>query len=232
MAFEFSRRELMRISMASAFGVSFSQWLPRLARAAAAEQTGRSCILLWMGGGPSQTDTFDLKPDHKNGGEFKEIETAEMGGASYQMYVIKILDNGLTYKVPVNNTGANGIREVIPIEAVDKVYEVLRDRDTPADKQTWNRRYREYMNKIKTGDPLEVAKVLRDLALMKLEKSLSFGEKKMYDQARTLLVQELSVAKTTNETAIEQELEDLFEEDRKIAEAEAARAKANKKKKK
>ena len=51
---------------------------------------------------------------------------------------------------------------VAPIAAVDKVYDVLRDRDTPADKQTWNRRYREYMNKIKTGDPLEVAAVLRE----------------------------------------------------------------------
>src|SRR5688500_15858419 len=111
-------------------------------------------------------------------GIIKEIERLEMGGSAYEVYVIKILDNGLTYKVPVNNTGANGIREVIPMEAVEKVYEVLRDRDTPADKQTWNRRYREYMNKIKTGDPLEVAAVLRDLARLKAEKTLSFGERK------------------------------------------------------
>lgn len=143
-------------------------------------------------------------------GIIKEIERLEMGGSAYEVYVIKILDNGLTYKVPVNNTGANGIREVIPMEAVEKVYEVLRDRDTPADKQTWNRRYREYMNKIKTGDPLEVAAVLRDLARLKAEKTLSFGERKMYDQAHSLIVQELAVAKDVDEGLVKDEIEKLF----------------------
>ena len=164
-------------------------------------------------------------------GTISDIETVEFDGIQQTFYVLKIAENGMTIRVPVGNVEAIGMRNVIAVEHVDKVYDILRDRDVPADNQTWNRRYREYMNKIKTGDPIEVAKVLRDLALMKLEKSLSFGEKKMYDQARTLLVQELSVAKTTDEPTIEQELEDLFEEDRKIAAAEAERAKANKKKK-
>ncbi|MEZ4319376.1 MAG: CarD family transcriptional regulator [Myxococcota bacterium] len=143
-------------------------------------------------------------------GIVKEIVDLEMGGDTYSVYVIKILDNGLTYKVPVNNTGANGIREVIPMDAVEKVYEVLRDRKTPADKQTWNRRYREYMNKIKTGDPLEVAAVLRDLARLKSEKTLSFGERKMYDQAHSLIVQEVAVAKDVDEQVIKDEIEEIF----------------------
>lgn len=143
-------------------------------------------------------------------GIVKEIVDLEMGDATYQVYVIKILDNGLTYKVPVNNTGANGIREVVPFEAVEKIYEVLRDRKTPADKQTWNRRYREYMNKIKTGDPLEVAAVLRDLARLKAEKTLSFGERKMYDQAHSLIVQEVAVAKDVDEQVIKDEIEEIF----------------------
>jgi hypothetical protein len=69
------------MSMASALGVSFSGWLPRLAQAAAESPAarGKSCILLWMSGGPSQTDTFDLKPGHANGGPFKEIATAAPG---------------------------------------------------------------------------------------------------------------------------------------------------------
>jgi hypothetical protein len=77
----FSRRDVLRLSMASALGVSFSGWLPRLARAAAESPAarGKSCILLWMSGGPSQTDTFDLKPAHANGGPFKERETAAPG---------------------------------------------------------------------------------------------------------------------------------------------------------
>lgn len=143
-------------------------------------------------------------------GIVKEIQSIDMGGQTYKMYVIKILDNGLTYSVPVDAIGANGIREVIPPDAVEKVYEVLRDKDTPADKQTWNRRYREYMNKIKTGDPLEVAAVLRELARLKAEKTLSFGERKMYDQAHGLIVQELAVARDVDEQVIRDEIEAIF----------------------
>ncbi len=144
-------------------------------------------------------------------GIVKDITSVDVDGQSYEMYIIKILDNGLTYSVPVDNLGANGIREVIPQEAVEKVYEVLRDRDTPADKQTWNRRYREYMNKIKTGDPLEVAAVLRDLARLKSEKTLSFGERKMYDQAHSLIVQEVAVARDVDEQVIKDEIEAIFQ---------------------
>ena len=77
--FDYTRRDLMRLSLASALGVSFSGWLPQLARAAAARKTGRACILLWMNGGPSQTDTFDPKPAHDNGGPVETIETAVPG---------------------------------------------------------------------------------------------------------------------------------------------------------
>tara|TARA_Y100000589_G_scaffold293877_1_gene299152 strand:+ start:697 stop:1185 length:489 start_codon:yes stop_codon:yes gene_type:complete len=144
-------------------------------------------------------------------GIIKEIQTLSMDEIGDQDYfVIKILYNGLTYKVPVNNTEANGIREVIPSTAVEKVYDVLRDRETPTDKQTWNRRYREYMNKIKTGDPLEVAAVLRDLALLKSEKALSFGERKMYDQAHSLIVQEVAVSRDVDEKVINKEIDDIF----------------------
>jgi CarD family transcriptional regulator len=80
----------------------------------------------------------------------------------------------------------------------------------PTDNQTWNRRYREYMNKIQTGDPIEVAKVLRDLALLKADKNLSFGEKKMFDQARSLLVQEIAVAKDSDEATVESEIDEIF----------------------
>ena len=77
---DFTRRDFIRLSWASAYGVTFSNWLPTLARAAAAsERKHKACILLWMAGGPSQTDTFDLKPDHANGGPSKPIQTAVPG---------------------------------------------------------------------------------------------------------------------------------------------------------
>lgn len=76
---DLSRRDLLKISLASAFGVSYSGWLPKLAQAAAEQNKPKACIVLWMTGGPTQTDTFDLKPEHENGGPFKQIETTVPG---------------------------------------------------------------------------------------------------------------------------------------------------------
>ncbi len=99
--FDFSRRDFVRLSLASAFGVSYSGWLPKLAHAAEAAEKGRhkSFILLWMAGGPTQTDTFDLKIGNPNGGPSKAIETAVPGiqisehlpGVSKQMKDLAII---------------------------------------------------------------------------------------------------------------------------------------------
>src|SRR5690349_10410139 len=75
-----SRRDWLRLTSLGAVGVSMSGWLEALAQDAAKDpQRKRACILLWMSGGPSQMDTFDLKPGHANGGEFKEIATNAPG---------------------------------------------------------------------------------------------------------------------------------------------------------
>lgn len=143
-------------------------------------------------------------------GIIRDVISVEVDGLKAIFYVLKILDNGITIKVPVNNARAIGMRPVILPEHVDKVREILQDRNVPTDNQTWNRRYREYMSKIKTGDPIEVAKVLRDLALLKSEKALSFGERKMFDQARRLLVQEIAVARDSDEKIVGEEIDGLF----------------------
>lgn len=75
---DFSRRDLLRMCLASALGAASCPWLPRLA-AAAGKKPAKACIVLWMSGGPSQTDTWDLKPGHKNGGPYKEIATPVAG---------------------------------------------------------------------------------------------------------------------------------------------------------
>lgn len=75
-----SRRDWLQLSAAGAFGISMSGWLESLAADTAQDPARkRSIILLWMSGGPSQLDTFDMKPGHDNGGEYKEIETAAPG---------------------------------------------------------------------------------------------------------------------------------------------------------
>jgi CarD family transcriptional regulator len=90
------------------------------------------------------------------------------------------------------------------------VYGILKQKDISVDSATWNRRYREYMEKIKTGSVFEIAEVLRDLYLLKFDKDLSFGERKMLDTARNLLIKELSLAKGVNEDEIEGDLKTIF----------------------
>jgi CarD family transcriptional regulator len=78
------------------------------------------------------------------------------------------------------------------------------------DKQTWNKRYREYLEKIKTGSVFEIASVLRDLFILKSDKNLSFGERKMMDTAKNLLVKEISVASNAQEAKVERDLQMIF----------------------
>ena len=90
------------------------------------------------------------------------------------------------------------------------VYEILKERNVKIDQTTWNRRYREYMEKIKTGSIFEIAEVLRNLFLLRHSKDLSFGERKMLDQAKHLLVKEISLAKAAKEEMVEQEIQSIF----------------------
>jgi CarD family transcriptional regulator len=103
-----------------------------------------------------------------------------------------------------------GLREIIGQQEVPKLYSILKKRDIAIDNQTWNRRYREYTDKIKTGSVFEVAEVYRDLLMLKVEKELSFGERKMLDTARNLLVKEISLAKKVEEEQVEQDLDRIF----------------------
>jgi len=124
---------------------------------------------------------------------------------------MKVIENGMTIMIPTNNVESVGLRDVINKKEVPKVYAVMQSRkEGIADNQTWNRRYREYMDKIKTGSLYDVAEVFRDLFLLKLNKDLSFGERKLYDTAQILLVRELSTAKKTDEDSILSEIESLF----------------------
>jgi CarD family transcriptional regulator len=123
---------------------------------------------------------------------------------------MRILENDMIIMIPIKNVNNVGLREIIGRKEVPKLYSILRKRDVMIENQTWNRRYREYMEKIKTGSVYEVAEVYRDLLMLKSEKDLSFGERKMLDTARTLLVKEISLAKKVAEAQIERDLEKIF----------------------
>ena len=143
-------------------------------------------------------------------GLIEKIETQEISGCRQDFYVMRILDNGMIIMIPTNNVENVGLREIIEHAEVATLYSILKKRDVPIDNQTWNRRYREYMDKIKTGSVFEVAEVYRDLLILKVEKDLSFGERKMLDTARNLLVKEISLAKKVGEEQVEKELDKIF----------------------
>lgn len=143
-------------------------------------------------------------------GIIETIESQEISGCRQDFYHIRILDNNMKILVPTQNVDNVGLREIIGKKEVPKLYSILKKRDCVLDNQTWNRRYREYMDKIKTGSAFEVAEVYRDLLMLKEEKDLSFGERKMLDTARSLLVKEISLAKKVEEKQIEDDLDKMF----------------------
>jgi CarD family transcriptional regulator len=144
-------------------------------------------------------------------GRIEAIETKVVNGEEHDFYIMKIIENAMVIMIPTWNVEAVGLRDVIQKKDIPKILDVMRSRqEQPMDNQTWNRRYREYMDKIKTGSLFDVAEVYRDLALLKLTKDLSFGERKLYDTAQILLVKELSTAKNTSEETIISEIESFF----------------------
>lgn len=143
-------------------------------------------------------------------GIIEKIETQEISGCTQDFYVMRILDNNMIIMIPTNNVDNVGLREIIAKTELPKLFAILEKRDVTLDNQTWNRRYRDYMDKIKTGSVFEVAEVYRDLLLLRLNKELSFGERKMLDTARTLLVKEISLAKEIKESQVEKDLDKMF----------------------
>jgi CarD family transcriptional regulator len=143
-------------------------------------------------------------------GVIEAIESKQILGKEHMFFMLKIIENGMTIMIPKDNVKAVGLREVIRKLEVHKVIHILKDRDVTVDTQTWNRRYREYMEKINTGSIFEIAEVLRDLHLLKHEKELSFGERKIMDTAKNLLVKELAIARDVKETDILREIKTIF----------------------
>jgi CarD family transcriptional regulator len=138
------------------------------------------------------------------------IDEKEISGKIHRFYCLRILDSDMRILVPVDKAEQVGLREVVQEDQIQEVYDILREKEVHIDKQTWNRRYRGFMEKIKTGSLFEVAEVFRDLYRLKNQKTLSFGERRMLDTAKSLIVKELSVAKGTTEVKVERELEKIF----------------------
>ncbi len=143
-------------------------------------------------------------------GVIDSIESRDISGMKQEFYILKILDSNMTIMIPLQNVGSVGLRQVIDEGEIPKVFDILRAKGGVAENQNWNRRYREYMDKIKTGSVFDLAEVLRDLCTLREDKELSFGERKMLDTARNLLVKEISIAKQMDKSQVERDILGIF----------------------
>lgn len=137
-----------------------------------------------------------------------DIEQRELGQEKKEFYILNVISNGMTVMVPTDSE--SGIRELVSDDEIGEVFNLLGDHDIKIDNSTWNRRYREYMIKIKTGSLREIAEVLRALFLLKEKKTLSFGEKRMLDNCKSLLAQEISLSGGLEKKEVENQIESCF----------------------
>ena len=143
-------------------------------------------------------------------GEVVDIEQRELGGRPATCFVLKIIDTGLKVMVPTDAAERVGLRAVMKKREADKIIDILKAPEVAVDVQPWNRRFRAYTEMLKSGLPAEIAKVLRDMYRLKFDKDLSFGERRLLDQARSLLIQELALAKKVSRASIETQIQEIF----------------------
>lgn len=144
-------------------------------------------------------------------GVINSIEQLELGGTKGAFYKLQIIDSGLRLLVPVNAAGQAGLRPIMSSREAEKVLDTLRAREVAVDVQPWSRRFRLYTEMVKSGLAIEIAKVLRDISRLRSDKELSFGERRLLDQARGLLLRELALAKSVSEDEMSAKLAKMFE---------------------
>lgn len=141
----------------------------------------------------------------------KRIDEREINGKKRSFYVLQIIENQMTVMIPTDTAEMAGLRPIISDHETQKVFSILKRKDVRIDPTTWNRRYREFSDKIKTGSTFEIAEVLRDLYLLRHQKDLSFGERKMLDQAKAFLTKEISIAQQSQASQIEKQIQEIFQ---------------------
>lgn len=124
----------------------------------------------------------------------EKMKTSETS-ASTPFYTIRIDESGMTIRVPASRAQQIGIRSVIKEGDVRKVLRLLAVKDKVANGMNWHKRQKSYIDRIKSGSVFELAEILRELTIIQAKKELSFGEQRMYDNVRQLMVMEIAEAK-------------------------------------
>ena len=134
-------------------------------------------------------------------GVIDAIEEKDILGEKQSYYILK-MPGEVKVMVPTNKAEEIGVRSVIDKASADKVFSILEEDKTEMS-MNWNKRYRDNMDKMKSGDIYEVADVVRNLSFKQKEKGLSTGEKKMLSNAKQILVSELVLAENSSQDEVE-----------------------------
>lgn len=142
-------------------------------------------------------------------GVISGIESKEVAGTKMDFYVVQIISSGARLMVPTTATSRIGLRSLSDEGALRNVYSILRN-PRRVSQRAWNRRFREFNDKLRTGSISDVAEVVRDLSSLKQDKPLSFGEKNMLEKALGMVVSEISAAEARNEGEVADEVNKLL----------------------
>lgn len=145
-------------------------------------------------------------------GSIERIESQEIGGVAADFYVVRIFSSNVTLLVPVANAHNVGLRYPVDKETAEAIFADLQDHSkfTGYTGQNWNRRYREYSEKLKSSSLADVAFVLKELLLIGRNKDLSFGERRLLEQASALVVGEMAHALERDDATVREELTQIF----------------------
>lgn len=142
-------------------------------------------------------------------GVIDSIEEKKINGCTRQYYILKMPSGGMVVMIPMENCAAIGVRPILGFDEAETLMETIPGIETDMT-TNWNRRYRENMQKIKSGDLLEVARVVKGLMIRDSEKGLSTGERKMLHSAKQILVSEIALSQDKSSEEVETRINAAF----------------------
>lgn len=157
-----------------------------------------------------ETNSLIVHPQH-GVGRIKAFEERSFGSTSVLVYVIEIIGSGLTVMVPEGRASEIGLRRIMNEANADEIFREMSKHEMAVQGSSWNRRFRTYNEMLASGASLDIARVLRDMHRLKSDKRLSFGEQRLFDVSRNLLLQELALAKSETPEIMAIFIDKIFE---------------------
>jgi CarD family transcriptional regulator len=147
---------------------------------------------------------------HHGAATVESLQDREMEGSTRKYYILRLSYGDLTLMVPMDGADEVGLRGVVPKDEIEDVFQILKSRKQAPSPSNWSRRFKNHVEKLRSGDIYQVAEVVKNLTLRDKDKGLSAGEKRMLSKARQILVSELALAEGTNEDKAEVLLDEVL----------------------